>query len=130
MPEDLLNEVDDRSWESQVEKGEKPLVVMFYSPSCPYCRTMEPYFRQYSEEFREKVAFARLNIITSPWTAEKYGVRGTPTFKFFCKGKPVSELVGAIYPAILKKMVEEVLEHGDACVRDRTEINYDITGYG
>ena len=34
------------------------------------------------------------------------------------------------HPAILKKMVEEVLEHGESCAKNRTEINYDITGYG
>ena len=130
MVEEELVEVDDRTWERTIEKGEKPSVVMFYSPTCSYCHTMEPFFHQYAREFKETIVFARLNIITNQWTAEKYGVRGTPTFKFFCSGKPVSELVGAIYPAILKKMVEEVLEHGESCAKNRTEIDYDITGYG
>jgi len=129
MEEELI-EVDDRTWEKTIEKGEKPSVVMFYSPTCSYCHAMEPFFHQYAKEFKETIVFARLNIIANQWTAEKYGVRGTPTFKFFCSGKPVSELVGAIYPAILKKMVEEVLEHGESCAKNRTEVNYDITGYG
>lgn len=130
MEEEVLIEVDDRTWEKTIEKGEKPSVVMFYSPTCSYCHSMEPFFHQYAMEFKEIIVFARLNIVTNQWTAEKYGVRGTPTFKFFCNGKPVSELVGAVYPAILKKMVEEVLEHGESCAKNRTEINYDITGYG
>ncbi len=130
MEEEDLIEVDDQTWEKIIEKGEKPSVIMFYSPTCSHCHTMEPFFHQYAKEFKETILFARLNIVTNQWTAEKYGVRGTPTFKFFCSGKPVSELVGAVYPAILKKMVEEVLEHGVSCVKNRTEINYDITGYG
>jgi len=130
LEEGELVEVDDRTWEKTIEKGEKPIVVMFYSPNCSYCHTMEPFFIQYANEFKETIVFARLNILTNQWTAEKYGVRGTPTFKFFCSGKPVSELVGAVYPAILKKVVEEVLEHGESCAKNRTEINYDITGYG
>lgn len=128
--EGSLLEVNGLTWEQVVEKGEKPVVVMFYSPECPYCRTMLPYFQQYAQEFREKVLFVRLDISTSLWIAERYGVRGTPTFKFFCGGKPVSEIVGAIYPAILKKMVEDVLVHGKECAMNRTEINYEITGYG
>ncbi len=123
-------EVDDRTWEKTIEKGEKPSVVMFYSPTCSYCRTMEPFFHQYAKEFQDTIVFARLNILTNQRTAEKYGVRGTPTLKFFCSGKPVSELVGAVYPAIIKKMVEEILVHGESCAKNRTEINYDITGYG
>ncbi|MDD1717141.1 MAG: thioredoxin family protein [Methanoregulaceae archaeon] len=125
-----LVEVSDQTWEHIVEKGEKPVVVMFYSPQCPYCRTMLPFYQQYANEFKEKVLFARLDISTSLWTAERYGVRGTPTFKFFCGGKAVSEIVGAVYPAILKKMIEDMLVHGKECALNRTEISYEITGYG
>jgi len=130
MEGEEIVELNDRTWEKTIEKAEKPSVVMFYSPTCSYCRTMEPFFHQYAKEFKETIVFARLNILTNQRTAEICGVRGTPTFKFFCSGKPVSELVGAVYPAILKKMIEEVLVHGESCAKNRTEINYDITGYG
>ena len=123
-------EVSDVAWEQIVEKSEKPVAVMFYSTSCPYCRVIDPYFVNYAKEFKDTVLFARLNIMTSMWTAERYGVRGTPTFKFFCGGKPVFEIVGAVFPVILKKMVEEVLVHGKDCAGKVTEINYEITGYG
>ncbi|KUG19118.1 thioredoxin [hydrocarbon metagenome] len=122
-------EVTDRTWEKTVEKGEKPAVVMFYSAACPHCRTMEPYFLQYAEEFGEVVTFARLNIDANLWTAERYGVRGTPTFKFFCLGRPVQELVGAVYPALLRRMIEDSLQYGEECARNTTLIDYEITGY-
>lgn len=127
---DLLIETDDLTWENAVERSKKPVAVMFYSPSCVFCHQMEPYFRSYAGEYRDSVIFVRLNILTSPWAAERYGVKSTPTFKFFCSGKPVQELVGAIYPAILKKMIDEVLIHGKECARNSTLIDYDITGYG
>jgi len=76
------------------------------------------------------VIFVRINISTNQWTAERYGVRSTPTFKFFCDGKPVQEMVGAIYPTLLKKMIDEVLLHGKECAKNSTTINYDISGYG
>ena len=123
-------EVNDQLWEHIVEKSERPVAVMFYSTTCPYCRVIEPYFVTYAKEFKESVLFVRLNIMTSMWTAERYGIRGTPTFKFFCGGKPVFEIVGAVFPVILKKMVEDVLVHGKECANQVTEINYEITGYG
>ncbi|MDD1699401.1 MAG: thioredoxin family protein [Methanoregula sp.] len=126
----VLLEVDDTSWERSVEKSSKPVAVMFYSPTCVFCHQIEPYFRNYAQEFREEVVFARLNIMTNQWTTERYGIRSTPTFKFFCDGKPVREMVGAVYPALLKKMVDEVLLHGKECAKSSTSINYDITGYG
>lgn len=125
-----LVEASDQLWEHLVEKNEKPVAVMFYSTTCPYCRVIEPYFVTYAKEYKDTVVFVRLNIMTSMWTAERYGIRGTPTFKFFCGGKPVFEIVGAVFPAILKKMVDEVLIHGKECAGRVTEIDYDITGYG
>lgn len=130
MTEELLVEVDDLIWEKTVEKGTRPVAVMFYSPTCAFCHQMEPYFKNYAEEFKDSVLFTRINILTNLWTAERYGVKSTPTFKFFCNGKPVQEMVGAIYPALLKKMIEEVLVHGKECASNSTTIDYEITGYG
>lgn len=130
MADELLIEADDRNWEKTVEKGNKPVAVMFYSPTCTFCHQMEPYFRTYAGEYKETVIFVRINIMTNLWTAERYGVRSTPTFKFFCDGKPVQELVGAIYPALLKKMIDEMLVHGKECAKNSTDIDYEITGYG
>jgi thioredoxin-like negative regulator of GroEL len=130
MAEDPLLEGDDISWENTVEKEAKPVAVMFYSPTCAFCHQMEPYFKSYAQEFKDSVIFVRINIMANQWTAERYGVRSTPTFKFFCNGKPVQEMVGAIYPALLKKMIDEVLIHGKECAKNSTPVNYDVTGYG
>lgn len=130
MSEDLLLEGDDLSWERTVEKEAKPVAVMFYSPTCAFCHQMEPYFKNYAQEFKDSVIFVRINTVSNQWTAERYGVRSIPTFKFFCNGKPVQEMVGAVYPALLKKMIDEVLIHGKECADNSTPVNYDITGYG
>lgn len=123
-------EVDDQNWEKNVERSSKPVVVMFYSPTCAFCHQVEPYFRNYARDYRETVIFARINILASQWISERYGVRSTPTFKFFCSGKPVREMVGAVYPSLLKKMIDEVILHGKECAASSTQIDYEITGYG
>ena len=107
-----------------------PVAVMFYSPACAFCHQIEPYFRSYATEYKENVAFVQLNILVSPWTVERYGVRSIPIFKFFCEGKPVQEMVGAVYPALLKKMIDEALLHGKECAKNSTAIDYEITDYG
>jgi len=43
---------------------------------------------------------------------------------------PFLELVGAIYPPLLKRMVDDGLASGNECIAQSTVINYDITGYG
>ena len=122
-------EVDDRTFHDQVEKANLPVAVMFYTPTCVHCRAMAPYYAQYAQEYKDKVLFARVDVSANLFTGERYGVKGTPTFKFFCQGRPVTELVGAVYPAILKRTVDEVLVHGKECVSKSTEIDYEISGY-
>ena len=122
-------EVDDRTFPEKVEKANLPVAVMFYAPTCVHCRAMTPYFTEYAQEYKDKVLFARVDVSANLFTGERYGVKGTPTFKFFCQGRPVTELVGAVYPAILKRTVDEVLVHGKECVSKSTEIDYEISGY-
>jgi len=120
MSSDTLVELDDQNWEKTVERGDKPVVVMFSSPTCPYCKQMDPHFEEYASEYKDKIIFAKVDIASNPTIASRYGVMGTPTFKFFCNGRPVYELVGAIYPSLLKKAVEDSLENGPTCVSNTT----------
>lgn len=122
-------EIGDMTWGEVVESSKKPVIVMFYSQTCPYCKAMEPYFINYANEFKSSAVFARMNIETSPRTVERFGVQGTPTFKFFCHGRPVWEQVGQVYPSILKTAVEDMINSGEECIRKSTPIGQDITGY-
>lgn len=129
MTNESVIELDDTNWEKTVEKSDKPVFVMFYTDTCPYCKQMEPSFFEYSDEFKDKVVFARVNLMKSPTIMSKYSIMGTPTFKFFCRGKPVQELTGAIYPALLKKTVEDSLQHGPECAGKTTWIDPVDLGY-
>jgi thioredoxin-like negative regulator of GroEL len=130
MADTSVVEVTDITFEQQVEKAKLPVAVMFYSPTCSFCRMMEPSFAQYAAEYREKVAFVRVNVMANLFTGDRFGIRSTPTFAFFCGGKPVETMVGAVYPALLKKRIDEVLIHGKECALSSTAIDYEITGYG
>ena len=120
MSNDNIIELSDKDWEKNVEKGDKPIFVMFYGPSCPYCIQMEPHFKKYSDEFKGKVLFAKVNVANNPTIISRYGIMGTPTFKYFCKGHPIQEISGAIYPSLLKKSIEEGLNHGEKCEQKTT----------
>jgi len=121
-------EATDISWEEVVERSVGPALVMFHSPACPHCRMMMPSFEEYAREFEGKVKFVRINVMENSFTPERYGVMATPTFKLFCGGRPVLEMVGAAGPSLLKKMVEDGLSSGTECWRRSTPIDYNV-GY-
>jgi thiol-disulfide isomerase/thioredoxin len=54
---DLLIEITDLTREHTVEQSNKPVAVMFYSPTCASCHQMEPYFRKYAGEYQDSVIF-------------------------------------------------------------------------
>jgi thioredoxin 1 len=122
-------ELDKMRWKEIVENGDKPAMVMFYSPTCVHCKAMEPHFNKYAEELKNKIVFARLNIIDNQEIVARYGIMGTPTFKLFCEGHPVQELVGEIYPSLLKKTIEDLFNYGHHCVKTTTWFKPGITGY-
>ena len=135
MGENIINsegevlEIEEKNWEKVVEKNKLPVLVMFSSKKCPNCTQMIPYFIDYSIEYKGKVVFVKLDIINNMSISQKYGVMGTPTFKFFCKGHPVQEIVGAVYPPLLKKLIDDGFLYGKDCVDKTTWIPPSITGY-
>ncbi|HOT07168.1 MAG: Thioredoxin [Methanosaeta sp. PtaB.Bin039] len=121
-----VQQIDDSTWESLVERSESPVVVMFYSPTCPHCRAMQPHFRELADVFHGKIRFAQINVLDNAYTTNRYGIISTPTFKFFCSGRPVQELVGEVHPAILKRLIKDALDHGPSCAERSSLINYDM----
>lgn len=89
-----------------------------------------PSVEDLAKDFGTEVSFVKLNLLRFDYIGERYGVMATPTFIFFCGGKPVQTRVGAIFPVMLKKMVEEMVTQGEACRLSSTEWKYEITGYG
>ncbi len=103
---------------------------MFYFDACPHCREILPHIQDLARDFRDRVRFANRDVGANPWTTERCGIRGTPTLTFFRHGRPVRELVGAISPAAIRRVIEEFEVRGEECIRRSTEIEYEITGYG
>lgn len=130
MAQDILIDIIDTDWEKTVERNEKPVFVMFYSPSCPHCIRIMPLVEELAQDFGTEVLFVKLNLLQYDYIGERYGVMSTPSFFFFCGGKPVQIRVGAVFPPMLKKMVEEMVTRGEECRLASSEWKYEITGYG
>ncbi|HWQ66332.1 MAG TPA: thioredoxin family protein [Methanospirillum sp.] len=130
MSDPSMIDIKENQWEQEIEKSSQPTFVMFYSPACRHCIQMQPYVEKLADEFSESVKFFRVDVSQSGWLSERYGIMATPTFGYFCGGKPVQTLVGAVFPAMLKKMIDEMIEHGQECQSRSTELLYEVTGYG
>ena len=101
--------VTDESFEADVLKADKPVLVDFWAEWCGPCKQIAPSLEQIAEELADQVTIAKLNIEESPTTPSRYGVRGIPTMMLFKDGQMASMKVGAMPK---QKILEWLAETG------------------
>ncbi|OMO63954.1 Thioredoxin [Corchorus capsularis] len=71
----------------------KDVLVEFYAPWCGHCKNLAPTYEKVATAFKleEEVVIANLDADKHKDLAEKYGVSGYPTLKFFPKGNKAGE---------------------------------------
>lgn len=91
-----LKDVSDATFDQDVLKSDKPVIVDFWAEWCGPCRQIAPALAEISEEMDGKVTIAKVNIDDSPNTPGQYGVRGIPTLMMFKGGELVASKTGAL----------------------------------
>ncbi|CAL4895601.1 unnamed protein product [Urochloa decumbens] len=81
------------SFDSIVLDETKDVLVEFYAPWCGHCKHLAPVYENLASVFKQDdgVVIANLDADKHTDLAEKYGVSGFPTLKFFPKGNKAGE---------------------------------------
>lgn len=102
-------DVTDTSFDSDVIKSKRPVLVDFWAPWCGPCRMVSPIVEELADEYEGRVGFAKLNTDDNPNTAIRYGIRSIPTLLLFKDGQPVEQVIGFRPKEDLKKRIEAAL---------------------
>ena len=96
MASDLIKHVSDSSFEADVLKADKPVLVDYWAEWCGPCKMIAPILDEVSGTYKDKLQIAKMNVDENRDIPAKFGIRGIPTLMLFKNGAVVATKVGAL----------------------------------
>ncbi len=99
--------VTDETFETEVLKSDKPVIVDYWAEWCGPCRMVAPVLEEIATEYADKIDVVKLNIDENPAVSQRYGIMAIPTMNVFSGGQVVKQIVGAKpKSALLRELAE------------------------
>ena len=78
---DHVQPVTDETFEEEVLKSDKPVLVDFWAAWCAPCRMIAPIVDEVAQEFGEQAKVLKVDVDENSETSAKYNIQGIPTFR-------------------------------------------------
>lgn len=85
----------DATFDADVLKSDKPVLLDFWAQWCGPCKMIAPVLDEIADAYRDKVRIVKLNVDENQATAAKFNVRSIPTLILFKDGKVAAQKIGA-----------------------------------
>jgi thioredoxin 1 len=101
-----ISDVTDSTFEQDVLKSDRPVLVDFWAEWCAPCRMLAPVVKEIAEEYGDRIRVCKLDVDANPNTAARYNIRSIPSILFFQDGQVSDQVVGAVPKARLVERLE------------------------
>jgi thioredoxin 1 len=98
----------DSNFEKMVQTNVN-MIVDFWAPSCGPCKLMEPGLEKIARSYQDQVKVVKVNVNENPRTSSKFMIRSLPTLLFIQNGTVKSQLIGAVNPNQIERLLKEVM---------------------
>ncbi len=118
-------EVSAESFEEEVLDIDGPIVVEFFSHSCPHCIRFRPIYEELSEIFQNQAKFVKIDVLLSEnnrTLAHKRGIRSVPTLEVFYQGRVIGNMVGYHHLEKVYKTIKDFLGEKEAHIGPSTPL--------
>ena len=93
------------TFEQDVLKSKKTVLLDVWAPWCAPCRGMEPILESISEETKDVAEIIKLDASSEMEIVQELGINSLPTFMIFKNGKMSSSAIGATSKDNLLKLI-------------------------
>ena len=104
-----LKTTTDATFEADVLKSDKPVLVDFWAEWCAPCKMIAPVLEEIAAENADKIDIVKLNIDENPEIARKYRILSIPTLSVFVGGEIVRTVNGARPKSALLRELEGLI---------------------
>ena len=101
--------VTDNSFENEVIKSDKPIVVDFWAEWCGPCKQLSPTVEEVASENQDKIKVCKMDVDSNREIAAKYGIRSIPSLIIFKNGEPAGTEIGALSKQQLEEFINTVV---------------------
>jgi thioredoxin 1 len=109
MASDLIKHISDATFEAEVLKSDKPVLVDYWAEWCGPCKMIAPILDEVSTTYQDKLRIAKMNVDENRDIPAKFGIRGIPTLMLFKDGQLAATKVGAMSKAQLTAFIDQQL---------------------
>lgn len=101
--------VTDATFEAEVLKSSKPVLVDYWADWCTPCKQIAPIIEELAVQHGDKITFVKLDTNDNPNTPMQYGIMSIPTLQLFVNGEVVQSLTGSKSKGAILKALDEYL---------------------
>src|ERR1700704_1979504 len=102
-----VKETSDGTFENDVLKSDRPVLVDFWAAWCAPCRMLAPTVEAVAEKYASSARVVKLNVDDNPSVSQRFGIKGIPNLILFKGGKEEERVVGATSKENISRLIDK-----------------------
>ncbi|MEN9865261.1 MAG: thioredoxin TrxA [Pseudomonadota bacterium] len=103
---EFIKHITDASFEADVLKSDKPVLLDFWAEWCGPCKAIAPVLEEIAKDYDGKLVVGKLDVDKNTAVSAKFGIRGIPTLILFKNGVEIAKKVGGMPKAGITSFID------------------------